>query len=129
MPIVRVDVKKAWPREKQLQIIDALHSAMIEALKIPGKDKNILYTEHQPEHFATPPTASENYTLIEFSMFPGRSLDAKRKLYQGVVKRLGDIGIEPKDVFIVIQEPPRENWGIRGGIPASEVDLGFKIDV
>jgi hypothetical protein len=22
-----------------------------------------------------------------------------------------------------------ENWGIRGGVPASEVDLGFEVDV
>jgi phenylpyruvate tautomerase PptA (4-oxalocrotonate tautomerase family) len=22
-----------------------------------------------------------------------------------------------------------ENWGIRGGVPASEVELGFKVDV
>lgn len=26
-------------------------------------------------------------------------------------------------------EPAMENWGIRGGQPASEVDLGFKVDV
>jgi hypothetical protein len=31
--------------------------------------------------------------------------------------------------MIVLLEPPLENWGIRGGRPASEVDLGFKIDI
>jgi phenylpyruvate tautomerase PptA (4-oxalocrotonate tautomerase family) len=129
MPVVRIDVKKNWPREKQLHFINSLHAAMVEALKIPGRDRTILYTEHQPEHFASPPDVSENYTLIEFSMFPGRSLDAKRNLYQGIVKRLGEIGIEPKDIFILLHESPMENWGIRGGIPASEVNLGFKVDI
>jgi len=28
----------------------------------------------------------------------------------------------------LIESPP-ENWGLRGGMPASEIDLGFKIDV
>jgi phenylpyruvate tautomerase PptA (4-oxalocrotonate tautomerase family) len=30
------------------------------------------------------------------------------------------------NITIVIHESPLENWGIRGGRPASEVDLGFK---
>lgn len=28
-----------------------------------------------------------------------------------------------------LMESAPENWGIRGGVPASEVDLGFRIDV
>jgi phenylpyruvate tautomerase PptA (4-oxalocrotonate tautomerase family) len=39
------------------------------------------------------------------------------------------LGIAPSDVFIVVLEPPLENWGIRGGVPASEVDLGFNLKV
>jgi hypothetical protein len=37
--------------------------------------------------------------------------------------KLEQLGIGPMDVFIVIYESPLENWGIRGGVPASEVDL------
>lgn len=62
-------------------------------------------------------------------MFPGRSVEAKRNLYQAINKNLGDLGIESSDIFIVLKEPPLDNWGIRGGVPASEVDLGFKLDV
>lgn len=40
-----------------------------------------------------------------------------------------DPGIEGNDIMIVLHEVPLENWGIRGGKPASEVDLGFKVDV
>ena len=129
MPIARIEVRKSWPAEKQQFLIQALHAAMLEALKIPERDKQIRFVEHRPEHFAVPPEATENYTLVELSMFPGRSLEAKRNLYQGIVTRFGEIGIEPNDIFIVLNEVPRENWGIRGGVPASEVDLGFKINV
>ena len=48
---------------------------------------------------------------------------------RGIVERFGRIGIAPADVFIVVQEPPLENWAIRGGVPACEVDLGFSLDV
>jgi hypothetical protein len=30
--------------------------------------------------------------------------------------------------MIILLEPHLENWGVRGGIPASEIDFGFKID-
>jgi phenylpyruvate tautomerase PptA (4-oxalocrotonate tautomerase family) len=76
-----------------------------------------------------PPGKSENYTLIEITLFAGRSLEAKRALYQAIVKNLGALGIAPDDVFIVLNEVALENWGIRGGVPASEVDLGFNVKV
>ncbi len=38
-------------------------------------------------------------------------------------------GIKGDDIMIVLHEAPLENWGIRGGRPASEVDLGFKIEI
>ena len=63
------------------------------------------------------------------TVFPGRSFEAKKKLYQTIVKNLGDLHIQPNDILIVLKEPPLENWGIRGGHPANEVDLGFKLDV
>lgn len=129
MPIARIEVKRSWPPEKQQYLIEATHAAMVDALKIPEHDRLIRFVEHRPEHFAVPPGESENYTLVEITLFPGRSLDAKRKLYQGIVKRFGELGIEPMDNRVVLYEVPMENLGIRGGVPASDVDPGFKIDV
>lgn len=129
MPLARIEVKRHWPAEQQQYLIEALHAAMIEALKIPPHDRKIRFVEHRPEHFAAPPAASENFTLVEVSLFSGRSIAAKRSLYQGIVKRFGEIGIAPEDVFIVLNEIPTENWGVRGGVPASDIDLGFKVEV
>lgn len=100
----------------------------IEA-QVPEDDRQIRYLEHKPEHFAVPPGKSENYTIVEILLFPGRSVEAKRRLYQSIVSRFGRLGIAPADIFIVLAEPPLENWGIRGGKPASEVDLGFNLKV
>jgi phenylpyruvate tautomerase PptA (4-oxalocrotonate tautomerase family) len=108
---------------------DALYQAQREALKVPERDRQIRYVEHKPEHFAVPPGKTDNYTFVEILMFPGRSLEAKRALYQSIVRRFGELGIAPSDIFIVLQEPPLENWGIRGGILASEIDLGFDLKV
>ena len=110
-------------------LIEAVYEAQREALGVPEDDRQIRYLEYPPERFAVPPEKTENYTVVEISLFPGRSLDAKRALYASIVRRFGELGIAPADVFIVVHEPPLDNWGIRGGQPASEVDLGFTLDI
>jgi phenylpyruvate tautomerase PptA (4-oxalocrotonate tautomerase family) len=62
-------------------------------------------------------------------MFAGRSMDTKRRLYDAIVHRLAPFDVPPDDVLIVLHEPPMENWGVAGGTPASEVDVGFKVDI
>ena len=129
MPLARIEVRKKWGPEQAQAIIEAIYQAQREALKVPEHDRQIRLIEHSPEHFHVPPGKTENYTLVEISIFTGRSIEAKRALYQAIVKNLGQVGIAAADVFIVLHEIPLENWGIRGGIPASEVDLGFKVNV
>jgi len=66
---------------------------------------------------------------VEITLFAGRSLETKRALYAAIVKNLGALGIAPEDIFILVHDVPLDNWGIRGGIPASEVDLGFNVGI
>ena len=129
MPLAKIEVRKNRPAAEVAALIESVYQAQREALKVPEGDRQIRYIEHKPEHFAVPPGKTENYTLVEITLFPGRSLDAKRKLYQSIVQRFGEYGIEPSDIFIVLNEPSLDNWGLRGGVPASEIDLGFKLDV
>lgn len=129
MPVTRIEVKKTWPPAQQQQLIAAVHTALMEAFKVPDHDRLIRFVEHRPEHFVTPPGTSDHYTLVEIALFPGRSLDAKRQLYRGIVERFGKPGIAPSDIRVVLYEVPMDNWGIRGGVPASEVDIGFTVNV
>ena len=129
MPFAKIEVRRSR-REQEIQaMIEAVYMAQREALHVPEDDRQIRYVEHRPEHFAVPPGKTENYTFVEILLFPGRSLEAKRNLYSSIVQRFGALGIAPNDVFIVLHEPPMENWGIRGGKPASEVNLGFNLNV
>jgi phenylpyruvate tautomerase PptA (4-oxalocrotonate tautomerase family) len=129
MPLARIEVRKKWRQPEKERMISALHEAMVECLKIPEHDRLIRFIEHEPEDFVVPPGCSDNYVLVEISLFSGRSLDAKRALYKSVVSRFAEVGIPKKEIFIVLHDVPQDNWGIRGGIPASEIDLGFKIEV
>jgi phenylpyruvate tautomerase PptA (4-oxalocrotonate tautomerase family) len=129
MPLAKIEVRKSRPPQQVQALIEAIYLAQRDALRVPAHDRQIRYIEHRPEHFHIPPGKTENYTLVEITLFAGRSIEIKRALYQAIVKNLGTLGIAPDDIFIVLHEVALENWGIRGGVPASEVDLGFKVNI
>jgi phenylpyruvate tautomerase PptA (4-oxalocrotonate tautomerase family) len=57
-------------------------------------------------------------------------VEAKKKLYRAIADRLAaSPGIAGADLTVVLAEPPLEDWGIRGGKPADEADIGFDINV
>ena len=101
----------------------------MDELRLPEWDRQIRYTEYHSDFFQIIPGRTDNYVLVEITLFSGRSLDTKKSLYQNIVQRLGQLGISETDVTIILYEVPAENWGIHGGLPASEVDLGFKVDI
>ena len=128
MPNTLIATRAGWITDPGA-VIDAVQSALREALKIPEGDRTLRLIEHPPSHFAVPPGRGEKFTLIEVTMFSGRSMSAKRTLYQAIVRHLAVLGVQPLDIKVTLIETPPENWGLRGGMPASEIDLGFKIDV
>ena len=128
MPNTKIETRSGWIDNAQA-VIDAVQSALREALRLPEWDRTLRLFEHEPSHFAVPPGRGPRYTLVEVTMFAGRSLEAKRALYRGIVRNLGRLGVPADDIKITLLEVPPENWGICGGHPASEVDLGFEIKV
>ncbi|MGZ7095815.1 MAG: tautomerase family protein, partial [Methanobacterium sp.] len=101
----------------------------VESIKIPDNDRFQRLYELEEDNFEYPDTKTDDVTIIEIVMFQGRSIDSKKALYEAITCKLDlDPGIDGDDITIVLHEPPLENWGIRGK-PASEVDLGFNINV
>ncbi len=129
MPNARIETRRGWISGRNHEIIEAVHAAMVEALKIPAHDRTLRLVEHEPANISTPPDKGERYTLVEITLFSGRSMNAKRALYQAIVRNLGAFDVPATDVKVVLIEVPTENWGVAGGKPASEIDLGFKVDV
>jgi phenylpyruvate tautomerase PptA (4-oxalocrotonate tautomerase family) len=110
-------------------VLDAVHDSLVAAFKIPDHDRNQRIIEMQPENLEYPVGKTKNFITIEMTVYPGRSLQAKKALYREIVSRLQKLEIQSDDILIVLNQPPLENWGIRGGYPASEVDIGFEIKV
>jgi phenylpyruvate tautomerase PptA (4-oxalocrotonate tautomerase family) len=129
MPLVRLEVRQGRSAAQKQALLDAAHAALVEALGIPDHDRTQRIVEHAREDFELPPGSSDDFVLVEVTMFAGRSRPAKRRLYQALVRNFGALGVAPADVLVVLLEPPLDNWGIRGGQMASEVDLGFEVQV
>src|SRR5690554_6773223 len=129
MPKIKIDILEGKSDEYKGQLLNIVHESLVEAIKIPDYDRIQILNEYKSSNFEIPPGKSKNYTSIEIIMFPGRSLEAKRRLYDLITKNLKtSLRIEEKDVMIILLEPPLQNWGIVGK-PATDIDLGFKTDV
>lgn len=130
MPLVKIEIRKGKSDEYKKAILDGVHDALVEAIKIPDYDRFQRIYELDNANFESPPTKTDNVTIIEITLFQGRSTESKKNLYQEIVKNLSkNPCIDGDDITIVLYEPPLENWGIKGGKPANEVDLGFNINV
>ena len=106
-----------------------MNRAFVDALKVPDDTHPVRMCEYDADAFLIPRQSSTAFTIIEATVYPGRTIDTKRRLYVRLISELGDTGIAAEDIRIVLYEVPRENWGLKGGIPASEIDLGFEVEI
>lgn len=127
MPLVKIELvegkEPAFLNRLQTIIMDVV----LETLKLPDDDRNIRLLEYKSGFFSMKPPYE---ILIEITMFSGRSKSIKNLLYQQMVNTLNDVlKISKESVFMVLLEQPLENWGVRGGFPADEVTLNFKVSL
>ena len=60
--------------------------------------------------------------VIHVYMWSGVSREAKIRIVKGVTKVFEDLGVPPHAVEVIIQEVPKENWGVSGEL----ADVKFK---
>lgn len=130
MPSTLIEVRRELAEDQQVALMDAVHAALVAAFRIPAEDRYLRIQAYPPHAMVNGPGAgvADTYLRVTIDCFSGRSLDAKRALYREIVERLEPLGIPREHVLILLRESPPENWGA-GGIPASDIDLGFEIAV
>jgi len=111
------------------QLSDVIHSCVVEALQYPPDKRAHRFFPMDRADFFCPAGRTERYTIIEFSMFEGRSVEAKKCLIRLLFERVErECGIAPQDLEMTIFETPKHNWGFRG-LPGDEHKLNYKVDV
>ena len=131
MPFAHIEVRLARTPEEETAIVDAVHESLVDAFAIPPEDKHVRLVVHEPHRFAVSPRLArpELATLVTIDCFAGRSAEAKRRLYAGIVERLERLDIPRDHVSTTVRESALHNWGVSGGQSAADVDLGFEVRV
>ena len=58
---------------------------------------------------------TDKFTMIELTIFPGRTAGQKKKAITAITSKLAErLSKSPKDEIIIMHEPPLENWGLGG---------------
>jgi len=115
VPLVRIEIIKGKTPEYKKQLLEGVHAALETALGIPDWDRFQRLYELDGDCFERSTEKSDCFTMIEITMFPGRTKEQKARVFEEIVKELEQrLGIAHTEVFIVLHEPPDENWGLCG---------------
>ena len=115
MPLVRIEMKKGKSSEYKKTLFDCVHSGLVEAFGIEEWDRFQRIIEIDKDDFETAPEKTDDFMIIELTIFPGRSKEQKKKAIERKTAILGErLSIASTDIFIVMNEPPLENWGMGG---------------
>jgi 4-oxalocrotonate tautomerase family enzyme len=114
---------------RRAALSEAIHAAVMVALEYPPEKKFQRFIALETADFIYPEDRGEDYTIIEISVFEGRSDAAKRNLIAELFTRIEETaGISPHSLEITITETPKLNWGIRGQ-NAADLALNYRIDL
>lgn len=126
MPVAKIHLSAGLDPQRCQALADEVRDTVVRALGLnPEMGKVILYPS--PSHCrSVHPSRQAGFVLAEILMFPGRSRERKDRLLKELSPVLSQhTGLDGNNVFISIQESGRENWGLRGGVPADQIDLGY----
>lgn len=111
------------------QLSEVIHSGVVDAFALPADKKFHRFFPMSREDFCFPDGRTDRYTVIEISIFEGRTVEAKKQLIRLLFERIQQtLHVSSQDVEITIFETPQHNWGIRG-LPGDELALGYKVNI
>ncbi|MCL2392711.1 MAG: tautomerase family protein [Oscillospiraceae bacterium] len=120
MPLVKIEIFRGQSAEYKSKLITSVTQGLDASLSVPSDKLTQRIYELDKEHFITPPGKSDKFTVIEIIMFPGRDDVLKKSAISEITRLLGDSpGIPPNDVYIIMEERTKENWG-SGGLQGTE---------
>jgi 4-oxalocrotonate tautomerase family enzyme len=115
--------------QRRSVLSEAIHGAIMSALEYPPEKKFQRFIALDQSDFIYPEDRGADYTIIEISMFEGRTDAAKRALIVELFTRVeAEAGISPHSLEITITETPKANWGIRGQ-HAADLVLNYRVEV
>lgn len=115
MPLVKINMLRGKSPEYKKLVLESVHNGLVMSLGIEDWDRFQRIIEFEKCDFETAAEKTDDFMIIELSLFPGRTKEQKKMAIEMITSNLVTaLNIMPTDVFIVINEPPLENWGMGG---------------
>ena len=129
MAQIKIYGLKQYLNPIKAKLSDTIHSCVVEALSFPQDKRAHRFFPLDESDFYYPVGRTPRYTIIEISMFEGRSVETKKKLIRLLFEKTKqELSLANSDLEITIFETPKHNWGFRG-LPGDEISLNYKVEV
>jgi phenylpyruvate tautomerase PptA (4-oxalocrotonate tautomerase family) len=120
MPLVRIDLVKGRSEDQIRAVADAVHTAVVEVLAIPERDRFQIVTEHEAGRIVALDAGlgferSDDRVIIQIFTQGGRSTEVKQRLYATIAASLERVGVSGEDVFIGYVENSAADWSFGFG--------------
>jgi phenylpyruvate tautomerase PptA (4-oxalocrotonate tautomerase family) len=130
MPIVRIEERGKPAAAEKERMVAVVYGALKSTLGVTDDELQARYVCYADDEFYAPAGHDGAYLTIEISLFHGRSAQAKRALYAHMVRDVAALRrMDPAGILVLLREEPRENWGMRGGQAATDIDFPYRISV
>jgi len=126
LPLTILHVPSELGDAKCRKLAQETRKVIIEALGAQPIRVKVLVYQTPAQYRAVHEERDSNFVLAEVMLFQGRPRELKDRLLKdlsGLIMQ--QTGLTPDNVFVCLQESPRQNWGIMGGTPADKADLGY----
>ena len=120
MPAIKIEMSNKWKIETAVSVKNIVMNAVKNTFSLKSSDRNIRVLRYDQDLFEL----KDNYEVfIKIQMVSGRSIETKRELYKNIVNDLEEKTVfNRENIFIFINEQPADNWGVKGGIPLSDIN-------
>lgn len=120
MPLIRVDLYEGRSDAELAKLLDTAHAVMVEAFKVPMRDRYQIVTEHRPSRMLMEDTGLNIPRTKDFVMFQvttrPRSREMKEVFYRRMAEELErNCGIKPSDVMMNFVTCTDEDWSFGFG--------------
>lgn len=120
MPLLRFDLVEGRTDAELSTLLDAAHEAMLEALKVPARDRYQIVHEHKASRMIIQDTGldiprTDKIVMLQVTSRP-RGEEMKTAFYRLLTEKLqAKCGIEPTDVMINFVINSDADWSFGHG--------------
>lgn len=120
MPLLRIDLYEGRSDAQLAQLLDTMHAVMVEAFRVPVRDRYQIVTEHRPSRMLMEDTGlniprTKDFVMVQVTTRP-RTREMKEVFYRRMVEELDKVcGIKPSDVMMNFVTCTDEDWSFGHG--------------